>query len=54
MSKARALPRAIMELRGLRSFDNLHKINIVLSALEADDLKSAARIIVQATSWMDW
>ena len=38
----------------MRSFNNLNRTNVILSSSEAEDMESAMRPIVEATSWMDW
>ena len=53
-SKARSLNRHVMELAGMRSFENLRKTDVILSSLETKDMEATLRSIVEATSWMDW
>ena len=36
------------------SFDNLNRMDVILSSSEAEDMKAAMQSIVEATSWMDW
>ena len=52
--KARSLNCHVMKLAGMRSFENLNKTDVILSSLEAEDLKAAIRSIIKATFWMDW
>ena len=48
------LPRAIMEISGMYSFDNLNRTYVVFSASRTKNLEAAAKTIVEAMSWMDW
>ena len=52
--KACSLNRHVMELTGMRSFDNLNKTDVILSSSEAEDLEAAVWSIIKATPWMDW
>ena len=52
--KARSLNRHVTEFAGMRSSENLNKIDVMLSSSEAEDLKAAVCSIVEATTWMDW
>ena len=53
LTKDKALNRHITELASLRSFDSLNKTDVIWSSTETEDMKAAARSIVEATSWMD-
>ena len=54
ITKAKALNHHVMELAGLRSFDNLNKMDVIWSSLEAEEMEAALHSVVEATSWMDW
>ena len=49
INKAKALNRHVMELVGLRSFENLNKTDVIWCSTEA-----ALRSIVEGMSWMHW
>ena len=53
-AKAHSLNCHVMELTGLRSFDNLNRTGAILSSSEAEDMEVAMWSVVEATSWMDW
>ena len=44
----------VTDLAGMRSFENLNRMDVILSSSEAEDVEAAMRSIVEATSWMDW
>ena len=53
LNKTKALNRHVMELTGLRSFDNLNMTDVIWSSMEAEKMEDALRSIVEVTSWMD-
>ena len=54
VTKAKAHSHHIMELAGLRIWDNLNKMDIIWSSAKAKDVEAALKSIVKATSWIDW
>ena len=46
------LPRHVPELAIMRSYENVNKIDVVLSSSEAEDFEMAALTFMDATSWM--
>ena len=48
----RTVPQAITELGGTKSFDNLNKTDVAFLSSKIEDLKAAAKTLLEATSWM--
>ena len=51
---ARYLNHHVTVLAGMRSFDHLNKMDVILSSSEEEDIGAAKWSIVEATFWMDW
>ena len=49
-----SLPYPVTKLGGMHLFDNLNETDVVLLSSEAEELETAARTVLEATSWMDW
>ena len=53
-TKTRSLNHHVTELAGVRFFENLNRMDVILFFYEAEDTKAAMWSILEATSWMDW
>ena len=54
LAESCAFLRAVTEHGEMRLFDNFHKMDVVFSASEVEDLEAAARTIIKAASQLDW